>query len=181
MGLVVLLCTASPAHAQLHWDGSVQVGAAKRFARGSVSPSPDFGPAGTLAVHLAIIPFVRGGVYGSYDFAKLSNGELRHFVAGGIRGKFLSPIPERPFRTWVFAGLGYTRSFDGLGSGGFVEVPVGVGASYELRKPFQLSAELGARFGVGFHGSSYDSAVPRGFVGSEFAALFLTVGLTIDR
>ncbi|MFO0676923.1 MAG: hypothetical protein U0169_10330 [Polyangiaceae bacterium] len=135
----------------------------------------------SASLHLAVLPFVRGGAYVTYDASKTANGDFRHFVAGGLRAKLVSPFPERPFRTWLFLGTGYTRAFDSVASGGFVEIPVGVGISYEIRKPYQLSLELGGRFGFGFHGAAYDASVLGRFAGSEFAAVFASAGITFDR
>jgi hypothetical protein len=190
------------------------------------SVSGDFGPTGQLTGHVALLPLIHVGGYFGHDISHLSASTssapnaTRNITFGGVRVKGMIPFVRNPFRLWVFAGFGYagvySQSFsttfavpDGLGAtqlrpgrvegagGSFFEVPFGVGASYRLFKPWELSAELGARTGFGHTGSVYEGngpqvTVPRpgdpGGSSSENAApagldrfaIGLTVGVMID-
>ncbi len=141
----------------------------------------------------------------------------RDITWGGLRAKIMSPWPRGSARLWLFVGFGYAgvyqrstttvEAFPGPAAtgpnavatgnvtvhgagGGFFEVPFGIGASYKLRKPWELCAELGARAGFGFAGSVYKAPGPRvtgvgpdGNVppaGTDGFAVGLTVGVLVD-
>jgi hypothetical protein len=136
----------------------------------------------------------------------------RDITWGGLRAKLMSPWPRGDARVWLFVGFGYagvyqrstttTAGFPGPGGavsvqrvvhgagGGFFEVPFGFGASYKLRKPWQLCAELGARAGFGHSGSVYEAPGPRtttesgeGHVppaGIDRFAIGMTFGILLD-
>jgi hypothetical protein len=216
LSLVVAGACSVPraAQAQLHWDASAQVGAMKRSFLAS-RPDPGFGPSAQLAAHVALLPLVHVGGYLSFDRSPLPGDEpTRSVFAGGVRGKAMLPWIRGQARAWVFAGLGYaalyapsyTRTFDvpdGSGAvtprpgkvegggGTFFEAPIGVGVSYKLFPPWELSAELGARFGFGHGGSVYDppglgiafedDATERARpAGLDRLALGLTIGVLAD-
>ncbi len=125
-----------------------------------------------------ISPFASDGSAGGSALAP----SARDVTWGGLRAKLMSPWPRGDARVWLFVGFGYagvyqrststTVGFPGPGGvatervvhgagGGFFEVPFGLGASYKLRKPWQLCAELGARAGFGHSGSVYEAPGPR--------------------
>lgn len=181
MLLVLALGWTRRAGAQLHWDASVQAGATKRFLSSRPSGGRDagVGPAAQIAAHVALLPLVRVGGYASYDLSPgPGDAGARDVFTGGLRAKVLSPWPRGSFRTWALVGIGYARTHargydtridvpagprdatvEGA-DGGFVEVPVGIGASYKLRKPLELTAELGFRIGFAHHGDAYRSPGP---------------------
>ncbi len=190
---VALVSNARSASAQLHWDIGGDVGLTKRFLTSRPLGGSDagFGPSLGAMAHVALLPMVRIGGYVSADLSPAEGSSLRQFLAVGARVKILSPWPQSPFRAWIFAGFGYAGvyshrfqrtlfirpdpelparptdvSVEGAG-GGFAEVPVGVGASYKLNKPWELFAELGARFGFGFTGSNYTGRAASDPVGVE--------------
>lgn len=202
--------------AQLHWDASAQLGGMKRFFA-STPPggeSPGIGVAGQLTAHVALLPLVHVGGYLGHDISPLAGrAAARDITFGGLRAKGVLPLGGA-VRTWVFAGFGYSgvyaRSYgtsiayvtpdgpvqrearvEGSG-GGFFEVPFGIGASYKLRKPWELCAELGARAGFGHSGSTYEDPGPQLTVpgepgqnatpaGLDRFAIGLTVGIMLDR
>ena len=177
-----------------------------------------FGPAAEVGAHIALLPLVRAGAYIGYDIspsAGSSAGGARDFTWAGARVKIMSPWPSSPFRAWLFAGFGYAGVYarshattvsvaTGIGnetapqparvqgaSGGFFEVPFGLGASYNLRKPWALCAELGTRVGFAYSGSAYKAPGPELVVsgassahaapaGRDAFALGLTIGLLVD-
>jgi hypothetical protein len=171
-----LVLFASRAGAQLHWDASAQVGVMKRNLvdrpTGSRARDATFGPAGELAGHVALMPLVRLGAYFGHDISPFQGDvSARDITWGGLRAKIMSPWPRGDVRAWLFVGFGYAgvyqrstssaeRVVHGAG-GGFFEVPFGLGASYKLRKPWELCAELGGRTGFGHTGSVYDAPGPR--------------------
>jgi hypothetical protein len=206
------------AHAQLHWDASAQAGIEKRVlgARPAGGKDAGFGPALQLAGHIAFLPLVRLGAYVGHDISPLGgDASARDITWGGARVKVMSPWPRGAMRLWVFFGFGYDgvyqrstsapRNFPGPtgmpvvrgdavvhgAGGGFFEVPYGIGASYKLRKPWELCAELGGRTGFGFSGSAYEAPGPRVSsvgrpdsnalpAGNDRFAIGLTVGVLVD-
>jgi hypothetical protein len=215
--LCALLATASPAEAQVHWDASAQAGAMKRFVADRPPGARDasVGPAFQLAAHVALLPLIRVGGWVAHDLSPLGGDAApRSFTSGGVRIKGMSPWPRGALRAWLFAGFGYAGVYapsyrtslpaavegapaEGAlvhGAGGaFFEVPVGIGASYKLRKPWELSAELGLRTGFGHSGSVYEtpgrsvvlSSSPGGEgrlppQGIDRLAVGLTVGVLAD-
>lgn len=214
--VVAALALPSVAHAQLHADASVQAGGTKRFL-GSKPGGDDagFGPAAQIAAHIALFPLVHVGAYASHEISPLGGSDAsRNITAGGLRAKIRLPLPAKKLRTWAFAGFGYAAVYapsyardvfvpDGLGGasrqrarvegagGGMFEVPIGIGASYKLFGPWALSAELGARVGLGHSGSVFDAPGPQltlpDGVGQNLApagvdrfGLGLTVGVLLD-
>lgn len=182
--------TPSVAHAQLHWDASAQVGATKREVvdRPPGGENGGVGPALQLTGHVALLPLVRIGGYLGHDISPMQGDtSARDITFGGLRAKIMSPWPRGALRAWLFVGFGYAgvygrsttgpRMFPGPpgnssatvtteatvhGAGGsFFEVPFGLGASYKLRKPWELCAELGMRTGFGHTGSLYDAPGPQ--------------------
>jgi hypothetical protein len=217
--LAIATAWARPATAQLHWDASAQVGATKRFlvARPPGGDDAGIGPSAQVAAHVALVPLVRIGGWLAHDISPVGGDvAARAITSGGVRAKAMSPWPRGALRTWLFAGIGYAgvyaRSYpttvlapappgegpptrvDGevLSAGGsFFEVPLGVGASYKLRKPWELVAELGLRLGFGHTGSVYTDPGRQVVVpgqrsanilpsGTDRLALGLTVGVLVD-
>jgi hypothetical protein len=163
-----LLATPAVAHAQLHWDASLQAGAMKRF----VSKRPpgvgdvSLGPAAELHGHVALLPLLRVGAYVGHDATPQPQAAAWQTTSFGVRAKVTSPIPSDPWKIWAFVGFGYALTYgpsftmpvSGQGpngvlvegvNGGFVELPFGIGASYKFLKPWSLTAELGGRGSFG--------------------------------
>lgn len=213
-----LLAATTPAHAQVHWDASAQVGVARRVLSNRPVGGEDagFGPIGQLTGHVALLPLLRFGAYVGHDISPMGGASsARDLTSGGLRAKVMSPWPRGALRAWLFFGFGYTgvyarsttgpRVFPGPpgspsvtneatvqgAGGGFFEVPFGIGASYKLRKPWELSAELGMRAGFGHSGSVYEdpgpevrsagradtNALP---AGKDRFGIGLTVGVLLD-
>jgi hypothetical protein len=220
IGLLVASASLAPreARAQLHADASAQIGVEKRFVADAPpgAGDPGFGPAGQITVHVALLPLVRAGAWIAHDVSPMPDPvAARDVTSGGARLKLMSPWPRGDVRAWLFAGFGYAgvyaRSYattvqvpTGLsgqstptpgvvqGAGGsFFDVPLGLGASYKLRAPWLLVAELGCHLGFGHTGSVYerpgpqlrtpgrpdDNAVPSGL---DRVGLALTVGVMLD-
>ncbi|MBX3219809.1 MAG: hypothetical protein KF795_04770 [Labilithrix sp.] len=205
------------ASAQLHWDASAQVGVMKRVLTRRQPGAEDagFGPTGQLTGHVALLPLIHAGGYFGHDISPMpGDAAARNITFGGARVKGILPWLRGSTRTWVFAGFGYAGVYapsyattfaivDGDGTsarrpvrvagagGGFFEVPFGIGASYRLFKPWELSAELGARAGFGHSGTVYEAPGPGVTVpdgpsqraapaGLDRFAVGLTVGVMID-
>jgi hypothetical protein len=213
-----LTIATSDARAQLHVDASAQVGAMKRelTSRPPGSKDAGFGPVAQLNVHFALIPLVRLGAYVGHDISPVSGDpSARDLTWGGLRAKIMSPWPRGALRAWLFVGFGYAgvyqrstsapRNFPGPpatptvradavvqgAGGGFFEVPFGIGASYKLRKPWELCAELGLRPAFGHSGSVYGDPGPQVTsagrptgnalpLGKDSFAVGLTVGVLLD-
>jgi len=179
----------SVAHAQVHWDTSAQAGIMKRVLvdRPSGGEDAGFGPVAQLTAHVALLPLLRVGAYFGHDISPIEGpASARDLTWGGIRAKIMSPWPRGAMRAWLFVGFGYegvyARSTTVAGStvhgagGGFFEVPFGIGASYKLRKPWELCAELGMRTGFAHTGSMYEQPGS----GTDRYAFGLTIGVLLD-
>jgi hypothetical protein len=189
---LALVLVPATAHAQIHWDASAQLGVMKRVLGDRPSGGKDagFGPVGQLTGHVALLPLVRFGAYVGHDISPVGGDvSARDLTWGGVRAKIMSPWPRGNLRAWLFFGFGYAGTYqrssvrsavlvDGAG-GSFFEVPFGLGASYKLRKPWELCAELGGRAGFGYAGSVYDSGSPA-FAGKDGFGIGLTIGILAD-
>ncbi len=199
-----LVIAEAPAHAQLHWDASAQVGVMRRVLtdRRPGGDDASFGPVGQLSGHIALLPLVRLGAYVGHDVSPMAGeSSARDLTWGGLRVKLMSPWPRGTLRLWLFAGFGYAgvyarstsvppRVVHGAG-GGFFDVPFGIGASYKFHKPWELCGELGMRTGFGHRGSAYEApgpgienaGMPAGnasAAGIDRFALGLTIGVLVD-
>lgn len=216
--LALALSIPRLASAQVHWDASVQLGVMKRFVTERPPGNDDvgFGPTGQIAAHLALLPLVHGGLYVGHDISPLPDpASARNITFMGARGKLQLPVTS-DVRFYGFTGFGFAivsqqsftfAGFPFVGPGGttvrkdaevasagghFFEVPFGIGASYKLRKPWELCAELGARVGFAHGGSVYDEnesaqvTAPNEVgqfltsAGIDRFALGLTVGVMLD-
>jgi hypothetical protein len=203
------------ANAQIRGDVGVNLGVMDRVRSGGTG-NGEFGPLAEIEAHLAVFPLLRVGIYASHDIAPNSiDKSAWQVTSGGLHVKIIAPWIRGNFRAWFFAGFGYAgvyapsynepfdfsdgqgrRNTDVTGAGGsFFEVPFGLGGGWKFAKPWELTAQLGARFNFGFSGSLYDYAgdngravIPDGGpvyffkpVGSDNIAPFLTVGIAYDR
>lgn len=164
----------SSAEAQVHWDAEVLAGAQKRFLSQKSGDDAGFGPAVALQGHVALFPLLRVGGYARGELSAYGgDAAARRMLGGGLQLKITPPWPRGNWRMWATLGVGYvgvyapsyttsllvagTRTpvlIDGSG-GGFLEIPIAIGVSYKLRKPWILLFQLDTRFGAGFSGSVY--------------------------
>jgi hypothetical protein len=170
----------------------------ERFTTGGEghAHSPTPGPVAELQAHVAILPMLRIGPYVAHDISPVSGAPARQISEAGVRAKLSPPILALPWRTWAFIGAGYARTYQpshevsgstvlfvpGAG-GGLFDTRVGLGLGYRLAKPWEIFAELGARFGLVFAGSMYGGACGCGapYTGKDSFALSLSVGLSLNQ
>jgi hypothetical protein len=213
-----LLLAARPASAQLHWDAGLDAGGSARL-RTSGTDKTGFGGLVGLKAHWALLPLVRVGAYVDQEVSSTGEPSARRYTSFGGRIKLTPPLGSDAYRAWIFLGFGYaavySSSFESVdqgvdpsgrpittktsafgAGGGFFEIPVGIGGAVRLRKPWELTAELSGRFGLGTTGSLYASegrpglgpdATGTGYgptsfaaVGNDSFALLLTVGIGVD-
>jgi hypothetical protein len=214
-GAAILACVMAPAVARaqsVHWDAGVAGGVMRRVLTSRPADDAGFGGMLEARAHVALVPMVRAGLYFETDVSPMSGFPSRHFYAGGLRAKVTPPwIRTDTVATYAFFGLGYVSSYgpsfpiqvtnpngtavtglvDGA-SGQFFEVPIGIGATWTVRKPWQLFAELGMRLGFAHGGTLYGlrSAHVSGVgapdltvdpAGYDAYAFFLAVGVAFDR
>lgn len=171
------LAKASPAAAQVHWDTSAEVGLEKRFLKNRPLGAGDasLGPLFRATAHLALLPLARVGVYGMLGLSPVSSGPLRTQFGGGIEARLVPPLGLRTVHPFLFVGVGYMRTvtpaYDVVTSqggfhtsptsGGCLDIPLGLGATYRVRKPIEVGLVLGTRFSALCHGDSYpDNTTP---------------------
>lgn len=179
--LVGALLLPQSASAQVHWDVSAQAGVTKRFLsdRAPQVPQVGLGPTLQLASHVALLPLVHVGGYLTGDIAPWQPSGTRYHGSGGLHLKGFLPIFPPSVRGWIATGFGFAGLHqDGAGTiadagGHSFEVPLAIGASYKLRKPWSLFAELGGRLAFGHGGAAYGAGDPvdRGAVGLSVGAL----------
>lgn len=174
------------ARADLRWDIEAAAGAEKRFLSGRSAgvPNTAVGPRVELRSHLSLLPLVRVGAY-TVQALTPQGDAWRHLSSIGVHAKITSPFPERPLRLYASLGAGFagvyrasTTTFDGRG-GRYLEIPIGLGAGYTFRKPWSLTFEIGAAFGVAFSGSLYDTGAPIS-AGRDGAAVNAQIGVNLD-
>jgi len=167
----------------VHWDAGVELGAAYRLTTGQSAgvPAPIPGPAGELHAHVALVPMVRVGGYLAFDVSPVPGFPVREIAEAGLRAKLSPPLLSGAWRDWLFVGVGYARAFAAGEGGGFLDLPVGVGIGYRLRRPWELFAELEGRVGLAFAGPLYDKSAPGPYEGHDSFALSLCVGVSWDE
>jgi len=178
---------AGSARAQLHADVDVEAGAMQRLlsSRPTGGSDPTLGPMFELSGHLAVVPLLRAGAYVSFDLSPIGGEDTREIFSAGFSGRLYSPWPRGNWRAWLGLGFGYAAGHApaygraAAASGGFFEVPVGVGASLRLSRSFELIGDLGTRIGFGFSGSMYNQS-PSPPAGSDSFGAFLVVGAAFE-
>lgn len=187
LSLVVVICallSVRSAHAQIHWDAELEAGAMKRFRSSGTEGQhqPLVGPTAQFAAHLALAPLIHVGGYLENDISGVRKEGWRDFTTAGLHIKGYVPIFPKNWRGWVFVGLGYgdryQHKFDGIPSesGGFFEIPFGLGLSYRFRKPFSVFSELSGRaLFANTKNSSYDPDRAQ-----DSAAMALSFGLMVE-
>jgi hypothetical protein len=135
---------------------------------------------------------VRIGAYVSHDISPIDSIPARQITEGGLRAKVAPPLLGGPWHTWAVLGVGVGHAYEPSHSvpgpsgpttvggieGGILDFPVALGLGYRVRgprDPWEISTELGCRFGAAFFGAMYDGG-PR-----DSFALSLTVGVTLDE
>jgi hypothetical protein len=191
---LALSLSALSASAQVHWDIGAQLGVMERLTTGgpSGSPTPTPGPLFQLQGHVALVPMVRVGAYVSHDISPIDSVPARQITEGGLRGKVAPPLLSGPWHTWAVLGVGFAHAYEpshsvagpsgsvavGSVEGWILDIPVALGLGYRVRgprDPWEISTELGCRFGAAFLGPMYDGG-PR-----DSFALSLSVGVTLDE
>jgi hypothetical protein len=200
------------AGAQIHADVALEGGVEKRFlrARPPLGEDASAGPTFELSARIAVLPLLRAGAYVTHDISPVVGTDTREITSAGLSFRLLSPWPRGASRVWVAAGFGYATAYapsyaealpsgqDGANvsarvsgtSGGFFEVPLGVGSSVRLGRGWELVAEAGARIGFGFVGSMYTqgpmvtssahSPEAKPAAGDDLLGVFLIVGLAYE-
>ncbi|HZU84013.1 MAG TPA: hypothetical protein VE987_13890 [Polyangiaceae bacterium] len=189
VGVACSLAWTRSAAAQVRWDASVLVGATQRLTAGDpAAPRPTPGPSAEVHAHVAVLPMIRVGAYGAFDWSPAPSSPSRRIGAVGLRVKLTPPILPAPWRTWAFLGAGVADAFTPRDAGGdsigMVELPVGVGVGYKLRGPWELCAELGARavaakFRIGAAPAEAVGAELPPLVSDDFLAVSLSVGVSL--
>ena len=128
---------------------------------------------GALAPHA----WKSGDVTWNGDAGRGLAGTRRSLGSLGLHARAISPVPRTErFSVWLSVGAGYARALSTpAGSGGFLEVPVGLGAGYKLRRPVSLFADVQSTFGAAHHGAAYSAGA-----GDDTVALGLSLGVLVD-
>jgi hypothetical protein len=223
LAFAALVLASSPANAQTRWDASLQVGASGRIFSGNpnVAGLPgSIGPVVGLEGDVALVPLLRLGAYADFEYADTGEPAAPTAVSFGGRVKVMLPGYRGGVHWWLFTGFGgvvldapgYSQSVVvpvteaslstvsatvPSATGYFMEVPVGIGMGWRLRKPWELVAELQGRFGFDMGGSYFtDDGTGNGLsrpatapaspqisipTGTDVLAILLTVGIGLDE
>ncbi len=178
---LVALLAAPTLRAQTRWDASVQAGASARVFSGNANVAGlngSIGPIVGAAADVSLIPLLRLGLYGDYEYADTGEPKAPSAISAGARLKLMIPGYRSNVHWWLFTGFGgvlwlapaYTQTAinpsasqgalpttEAVSSatGYFAEIPLGVGVGWRVRKPLELIAELQARFGFAMNGSYF--------------------------
>jgi hypothetical protein len=168
---LVLLSAPRAAEAQVHWDASLQAGGSGRiFSNGGLPGS--IGPVVGVEGDVALIPLLRLGIYGDYEYADTTEPKFSSVVSFGGRLKLMLPGNRNNVHWWLFTGIGavvweapaYTTpdptSSTGFTTatatnGYFAEIPLGIGMGWRVRRPWEVVAELQGRFGFDMNGNYF--------------------------
>jgi hypothetical protein len=206
-----VLFSSGVARAQIHADLELEAGTSLHVltARQGPAGNPDPGPALSLAGHVAVLPLLRAGIYVLHDFSPTPGADLRELTSAGLSVRLYAPWPRGDLRLWFATGLGYAAAeapsyvsppelanSPGMAtqvsstSGGFFELPLGIGTSFRVSQRFELIAEAGARIGFGFTGSMYEDgptattsgSPPRPLppAGEDRVTVFLVAGVALQ-
>jgi hypothetical protein len=231
IAFLLVFLAAPRVNAQLHWDGNVQAGGAGRFFSGGsqgTSLAGSVGPLVAVEGDVALLPLLRAGLYVDYEYADTSEPAPPSIVSFGARAKLMIPGYRSNVHWWLFTGFGgvvleapgYTKygivgplvgsqaadtAVAPAATGYFMEVPLGIGMGWRVRKPWEVVAELQGRFGFAKGGSYFmddgDGAYrpatgattnPAGVTttssvaaplptGTDVFAILLTVGIGLDE
>ena len=170
------LLAAPPAAAQTHADGNLQVGGVGRIFSGSSKTAGvkgSIGPLVGLEGDVALVPLLRLGAYVDYEYADTGEPTPPTALSFGGRLKVMLPGYRHNVHWWLFAGFGgvvleapgYTQSGFGApdantavahpATGYFLEVPLGVGMGWRVRKPWEVVVQLQGRLGFDMMGSYF--------------------------
>jgi hypothetical protein len=191
---IALVGEPSVARAQVHWDVGALAGVTERLTTGAPHvPESTPGPSGEVVAHAAILPMLRAGPYVAFDLSPASGTPARQVYAAGLRAKLTPPWLAAPWRFWGFLGAGLADAYTpsrrsaadsvvGSSSIGMLELPVGIGIGHKLHGPWELCAELGARFVVA-HGSIHSASISSGQLvpidGDDLLAVSVSVGVSL--
>jgi hypothetical protein len=169
---LVLLGAPSVASAQTHWDANVHAGASGRvFSNGALPGS--FGPVVGFDADVAVIPLLRVGLYGDYEYTDTTEPKLSSVISFGARVKIMLPGYRSNIHWWLFTGIGaviweapgfnFYDTSTGAGvttgvpaaSGYFAEIPLGIGMGWRVHRPWEIIAELQGRVGFDWSGSYF--------------------------
>lgn len=208
---LILFGQPRAARADVHKDASLRLGAMARTLSGGTDDA-SIGPLVAADAHVALLPLLRAGAFLSHDIAPSSRfrDAWRRHGSFGLSVRTNAPWPNRSVHLWLFLRAGptltYADGYPALGAppgggsaafgrvdgawGAFLEVPAGVGGAVRLRKPFELSMEIGIRLGAFHGGAAYrqpevtiagDPAALAPFRGRETFAIFAALGISYDR
>ncbi len=162
----VLGIIAAPTPVEARIDIGPEVGIVKRWADWPENLKPGIGFGGHVGFELAPLATV-GPYYLHYELSPTDSSVS--FVGGvfntvGLRVALALPVPG-PIKPHAFAGVGYVwTTYDyrgalidpgfssGSSSGHFVEVPLGIGVTYDVVERCQVSLDAAYRPGFIFDG-----------------------------
>jgi hypothetical protein len=185
---IAVLCVSTAARAQQHIDIAMEAGVAQRWLTsrptegGRPGANATLGPIVRATSHLAILPLFRAGLSGQLAYSPVESGD-RILFGGGVDLRGTLPLQIKNLRPFIGFGFDYRRIAQ-TGrvnapsvSGGFLVVPITVGAMYKFRKPYEIGGVMGLDLAFGWHGAAYRE--PSG-QGNDAVALWLAVAFGFD-
>jgi hypothetical protein len=175
------LLAAPSLRAQTRWDASLSGGVSTRVFSGNPNVAGlngSVGPIVGLAGDVSLIPLLRLGLYGDYEYADTGEPKSSSLISAGARLKLMIPGYRSNVHWWLFTGFGgvlwlapaYTQNAINpsapqgaptvpetvsSATGYFAEIPLGLGVGWRARKPWEIIVELQARFGFAMNGSYF--------------------------
>jgi hypothetical protein len=205
--------SALPVTAQVRWEAGAEVGAKQMLSTdaGRASPAPLPGPDAEAHAYVAVLPMLRAGPYLAAAVAPFSGAPAWTVGAAGLSIKISPPLLAGHWRTWFFAGIGYTLARSpgrllvgslgatsvetGARDGQAIQIPFGFALGYEPHRPWEYFVSLAFRVGAAFTGALYNpvggcpgsasasvmALCRASFEGQDSFAVTLNVGVNFTR
>lgn len=185
--VAAVLTIATSSHAQLRWDVGARVGAGKRY----LSSQPrgysdgDAGPAAELTLHTALLPLLRVGPSVSAEVSPVYGRATRRHYGVGLEARLFAPLPWPGIRPFAFVGVRGVLARQPVterhaaGSGGYLSIPFGVGASVFVVKSLRFVTTFGGD-GSTLHGGSLYDPSKSVYMGNDVAGIRGMVGADLE-
>lgn len=185
--VAALLTVVSPSYAQLRWDVGARIGASKRYLSSQPpgNPDGDAGPAAELTLHTALLPLLRVGPVVSAEVSPVYGRATRRHYGVGLEARLFAPLPWPKLRPFAYVGVRGVLArqpqteMHGAGSGGYLSIPFGVGASVFVVKSLRFVATFGGNGGL-LHGGALYDAKKALFIGNDVAGIRGMVGADLE-
>lgn len=185
--IAAVLTAAAPSYAQLRWDVGARIGAGKRMLSSQPTGVSDgeAGPAAELTLHTALLPLLRVGPAVSAEVSPVFGRATRRHYGIGLEARLFAPLPWPKLRPFAYVGVRGVLArqpetdMHASGSGSYLSIPFGIGASVFVIKSLRFVTTFGAD-GAFLHGGTLYDSKARQYVGNDVAGIRGMVGADLE-